>query len=394
MALHSSSHSSSHANHSSSHASHSNSHASHSSSHASHSNGHSNSAAHSNSQSVSDTLGWSGAITGQHSVTATQIASSVSSGKVGVYGGTGTLSAIAAVIQTARSTMNAPNAAYTGYGTTTGVKLNQAAVTNLLASAGGKNKWYKNGTIHMNAHASHGNTGATNTLPTTNTEIDVTKTNTQSTANSGPGAQTFPGYTGAGETANKTVSNVTVSTPDVIATIANPTYSVPAAGTKLTAATRDAIVATIKKVTGSTVAGFGTYTLGGAYNTTHGSHASHSSSHASHSNSHASHSNSHASHSSSHSSHSSSHSSHSDCSLRVKENITACNLSALDLINNLQLKAFTYKPGFGYDPSIQHYGFIAEDTSEIFSTKYHDRMDYMNCIAILFKAVQELAQKI
>ena len=37
---------------------------------------------------------------------------------------------------------------------------------------------------------------------------------------------------------------------------------------------------------------------------------------------------------------------------------------------------------------------IAENTSELFSTQYHDRMDYTNCIGVLLKAVQELDKRI
>lgn len=88
------------------------------------------------------------------------------------------------------------------------------------------------------------------------------------------------------------------------------------------------------------------------------------------------------------------HSSHSSCSETVKENISNIPFEALKLINDLDLVSFNYKENIGEDPSIKHYGFIAENTPEEFSTHYKDRMDYTNCIGILLKAVQELSQKV
>lgn len=91
----------------------------------------------------------------------------------------------------------------------------------------------------------------------------------------------------------------------------------------------------------------------------------------------------------------SNHSSHSnDYSKReYKTNIKDFNRSAIDDINKINIVEFNYKPEYG-DPTINRVGFIADDTDEIFSTRYHDRMDYMNCIGMLLKSVQELSSKV
>ena len=91
----------------------------------------------------------------------------------------------------------------------------------------------------------------------------------------------------------------------------------------------------------------------------------------------------------------SSHGSHSnDYSMRkCKTDIHKFDGSAVKLINTLSIVSFKYKPEYG-DPTITHYGFIADDTLEEFSTQYHDRMEKMNCIGLLLKAVQELSKKV
>lgn len=90
----------------------------------------------------------------------------------------------------------------------------------------------------------------------------------------------------------------------------------------------------------------------------------------------------------------SSHTSHSDSSRKIKENIHTYVDSALDIINSVKIVNFNYLPNTEYDPNIKHIGFIAEDTSEELSTQYHDRMDYINCIGLLIKSVQELSEKV
>lgn len=76
-----------------------------------------------------------------------------------------------------------------------------------------------------------------------------------------------------------------------------------------------------------------------------------------------------------------------------KTNIKKTDRNALDDINKINIVEFNYKPEYG-DPTINRVGFIADDTDEIFSTRYHDRMDYMNCIGMLLKSVQELSAKV
>ena len=78
-------------------------------------------------------------------------------------------------------------------------------------------------------------------------------------------------------------------------------------------------------------------------------------------------------------------------SKEAKENIKTSELSALDLINGINIVDYTYK----MDPkAIPHIGFIAENTDSLLSTPRKNRMDYTNCIGVLLKAVQELSKKV
>ena len=78
-------------------------------------------------------------------------------------------------------------------------------------------------------------------------------------------------------------------------------------------------------------------------------------------------------------------------SKEAKENIKTSELSALDLINRIDIVDYIYK----MDPkAIPHIGFIAENTDPLLSTPKKNRMDYTNCIGVLLKAVQELSKKV
>ena len=78
-------------------------------------------------------------------------------------------------------------------------------------------------------------------------------------------------------------------------------------------------------------------------------------------------------------------------SKEAKENVKTSELSALDLINGINIVDYTYK----MDPkAIPHIGFIAENTDPLLSTPKKNRMDYTNCIGVLLKAVQELSKKV
>lgn len=78
-------------------------------------------------------------------------------------------------------------------------------------------------------------------------------------------------------------------------------------------------------------------------------------------------------------------------SKEAKENIKASELSALDLINGINIVDYIYR----MDPkAIPHIGFIAENTDPLLSTPKKNRMDYTNCIGVLLKAVQELSKKV
>lgn len=77
--------------------------------------------------------------------------------------------------------------------------------------------------------------------------------------------------------------------------------------------------------------------------------------------------------------------------LILKENIKPLNLSAIDLINDIQIVSFNYKNDQEKNYKV---GFIADTTNEIFATKNHNVMDSYNCIGVLLKAIQELSQEI
>ena len=78
-------------------------------------------------------------------------------------------------------------------------------------------------------------------------------------------------------------------------------------------------------------------------------------------------------------------------SRKLKENIEPAVCSALDIISKTDIVNFNY---INDDEKTPHIGFIAEDTPTILSTPHHNRMDYTNCIGVLMKAVQEIAQQL
>ena len=78
-------------------------------------------------------------------------------------------------------------------------------------------------------------------------------------------------------------------------------------------------------------------------------------------------------------------------SRKCKENIKPTTISALDLIDGVEIVDFNY---IADDEKTPHIGFIAEDTDSILSTPHLNKMDYTNCIGTLFKAVQEITKGI
>lgn len=76
-------------------------------------------------------------------------------------------------------------------------------------------------------------------------------------------------------------------------------------------------------------------------------------------------------------------------SRKAKKDISPTLLSALDIIKDTEIVDFKY---INDTEDIPHVGFIAEDTPEILSSPEKDRMDMVNCIGILLKAVQEITK--
>ena len=343
---------------------------------------------HGNSTYKSSTPSWSGSITGDHSVSSPTVQDTTfSSSTMGVKGGTGTLSALRAAAEAAKSAsaFTTKNSAYT---VPSAQVANQSSLSAVLQSAKGSIARYRNGTIKANFHTNHANSmggGATNHSSHTSTS----KSNTDSTSNSGVNVQStlYTGSKGHSSTAQSAHANSSISSPQYT-TSTSPSYSITK-GTKITSAQISAIASQIKKITSSSIPSFGTYALQGSLGVSHGNHGSHAS-HGAHG-SHGSHV-SHGSHGP-HGSHAS-HYSHSSCSKKFKTNIVPFERSALELLREVEIKEFNYLPRSGEDPNINHIGFIAEDTPEEFSTIYHDRMDYVNCIGLLIKACQELSQEV
>ena len=74
-------------------------------------------------------------------------------------------------------------------------------------------------------------------------------------------------------------------------------------------------------------------------------------------------------------------------SRKLKENIRPTVVSALNLIDSVNIVDFNY---IADSKKVPHIGFIAEDTDDLLSTPEKNKMDYTNCIGTLLKAVQEI----
>jgi len=76
-----------------------------------------------------------------------------------------------------------------------------------------------------------------------------------------------------------------------------------------------------------------------------------------------------------------------------KENIHICNLSALNILSEINIVNYNYKQGLTKNPNQQMVGFIAEDTNPLLSGDSQKEMIANNCIGLLIKAVQELKKE-
>ena len=74
-----------------------------------------------------------------------------------------------------------------------------------------------------------------------------------------------------------------------------------------------------------------------------------------------------------------------------KQDIAEWTGDALGIINDTDIVSFSYRND---KDRTFHIGFIADDTDESIAGKEHDRMDYMNCIGVLMKAVQQLTVRL
>ena len=345
----------------------------------SHSNAHSNGTenTHNNHQNdahtntfTTGTSSYSPAVTGSHSQSVTQLASGVTSSRMGNKGGTGALTEIKGLVNRARTESENSNLNSTYDPGSEVNNMTGTMINGLLESSYATSKQlYPNGTI--SAKASININGAT-------ASIDKTVTNAATSPNEaidfGPHTFNTPlaSYTFNGDLASAAAVNSSINTDSGVDFSATR-------GTYITKAQINEAVSKIKKITNN-VPSFGTSRYGrtdgstATYQVTHGNHSNHSQ----------------------HNSHGSAahYDSHSSCRRTVKDNIELYLESALDILNKVSVVSFNYNDMSGEDTNIKHIGFIAEDTPEELSTLYRDRMDYTNCIGLLIKAVQELSSKL
>lgn len=328
-------------------------HGSHSS-HSSHT-AHSSHGNHSNDAS-SGNPSWSGKRSADHSLTFSQVSNSLSASKAGIKGGTGSLTELKNYANTARATYASPAAQYTG----DGVTMNQSNLNSLLKGSGGTTKsMYPNGTVKSTATLVINGTSYN--------EAQGTQTDSESSA-----VAFSKTATGSTPVTSYSVHANSPAPAKCTATKYEPTLS-PTEGSKITTSDVSSILSKIKKVTTDSMGNYGTYQFSGTRTITHSNHQSH------------------ANHTA--------HSSHSNSRLEYKENIVPVKFSALELLSKIDVVQFNYRAdavadGYGDDSSIKHYGFIADHAPEEVATEYHDRMDSMNCIGLLIKAVQELNNEI
>lgn len=340
-----SSHSSSHSN------SYSNSHGN------SHSNSHTNHGNHANSVSVT------GSISRNHSVTAGTTSITSADAYLARYGATSSLTKLISAAREARNSLNTPSS------TTSPPSIASATtptgLTQLLNYSGGKAIIYPYSTSGISMDITYNNNGTSGHASTGGT---LTNTETSPIANKSVHANTSTtGY--HCNTAQLQSAYMNKTFPDGNINISS--------GQRITKNTLSSILNIINKgkVTTSATSSPLSYKATGStkytYSNSHGN---------SHSNSHTN-------------SHSNSHTSSSTSSMAAKQDISNIDFKALDKIIGTNIVHFRYLDTYG-DPSIDHYGFIAENTDKVFSTLYKDRMDYTNCIGLLFKAIQELIAEI
>lgn len=332
-------------------------HGSHSS-HSSHT-AHSSHGNHSNDAS-SGNPSWSGKRSADHSLTFAQVSNSLSSSKAGIKGGTGSLTELKNYANIARATYTSPAAQYTD----DGVTLNQTNLNALLKSSGGSTKsMYPNGTVKSTA-----------TLTINGTSYNGaqgTATDTESSASAFSKTAT-----GSSPVTSYSLHASSSAPAKCSATKYEPSMSLTK-GNKITTSDVSNILSKIKKVTTDAMGNYGTYQFNGTRTITHSNHQSHAN----------------------HTAHSSHGNHKSGSRLEYKENVLPIEFNVLDLLSKIDVVQFNYKVdavanGHGDDPSIKHYGFIADNAPEEVATEYHDRMDLMNCIGLLIKAVQELNNEI
>lgn len=342
--------------------SHSNSHTNSYSS--SHGNSHSNS--HTNHGNHANTVSSSGSLAPAHTVSAGSTSITELEGHLGLYGSSGMLDSLIKAATEARNSLNSPRSvsapALSTFATPSGL-------SDLLQYSGGSHTIYNysnginiNITYNNNGSSGHANTGGT-----------ISNSPTSKIASKNIHCNTTGGVNIHCNTSSSTWQNAVYSK-----SLPETNISV-SSGSHITKNTLINVLNTINH--GKITSKFTVPSFNASGDTKYTYQNSHSNSHSS------SHTNSYSN------SYSSSHTNSSTSSKKFKYGIKPFDGNALSLIKDLNIVEFRYIKEYD-DPNILHYGFIAEDTSEVFSTKYHDRMDYTNCIGILLKAIQELEKEL
>lgn len=236
-----------------------------------------NHGSHGNSTYINSTPSWSGSISGDHSVSApAQQASSLGTNKLGVYGSTGSLTALRNIAEEAKSA-SAFTSQSGSYTVPSNQLANQSSLTEVLNSAKGSISRYRYGTIRANFHTNHANSMGGGSGNHSSHSSTGDKTNTETTPNSGVNVESTVYYGSNGESSTAQSVHANSSIPNAFySTSVNPSYSV-SSGSKITSNQLSIILAQIKKITSSSVPSFGTYEYTGSLDVAHNSHASHGS---------------------------------------------------------------------------------------------------------------------
>lgn len=368
--------------------------------HGSHSSSHSNHSSHSSSTNTTNSDSHSNSISLPTATISTSLAKAHSSTiggvdwsgsfkntqQLGVYGGTGSLTSLRDIVSNIRSRVAvSSNTSYNDNAGRQSLASDARPSVDSKATASGASGIVSSGGASFTArYQPYGVSVSATASGARSTTSPTATSKTQDIAGtvSGSGAYTSKSWTAAASGYQGTSTSYTLTDQMqgyVVKAAQNSTasYNAPSSGSIITKDQANAILTalqneTLRAYTGP--ASLGTYTFTGRTAISHSNHSSHSSSHGS-------------------------HSSHSSSLRKYKENIHDYRESATEIIKRLKVVSFNYTPaaiaqGFGDDASITHIGIIADNSPIEVATHYRDRLDLINSVGLLFKAVQELSARV